>query len=162
MIMPRRWMRGVANIGCLVLVTVFLVILPSATAAASESCVERGTPYYWTHASCVEYTGQRANEYDGTARVQLLTGFDRANVERCTLYMQVKTNTFGDIFNFQPYDCTADARRGGVIAVVWHYWLGFRYGGSVTQYVWMDVLSKSGAKYYARKYNAANTFIASP
>ena len=159
--MSRRWTRSVAEIGCLLLVSVLLVALPAGTAAASESCVERGTPYYWTHASCVEYTGPRVNEYDGTARVQLLTGFTRSNVERCTLYLQVKV-TGSAVRDFEPYNCTEDARRGGVIAVIWHYGLGFQYGAAVTQYVWMDVLSKSGAKYYARNYNAALTYTASP
>jgi hypothetical protein len=140
------------------LLTVVHSMPAEASVTQAKVCRERGTPYNWTQASCVEWV---YGKLLGTAEINLGPKFSRPNVARCTLYMQLKPRTYpGPLRESVPLDCTDVIKTEPNpielpfpdVPVDWGY--GRRSGDVYQQYVWIDILSVSGAKYYSRSYYA--------
>lgn len=132
-----------------------LALAPPAAAAPNQAqyCRERGTPYNWTQASCVEW--QWDSSLVGTARITLGGAFNVANVERCTLYFQLKPRTYAGPLREQRINCTAFIKTDpNPVEYSVNWGTGRRSGDVYQQYVWMDILSVTGAQYYSRKYYA--------
>jgi hypothetical protein len=143
-----------------------LVVAMETPAAASTSCQERLTPYYWTQTSCLEYKQAPLFEPGmwGYGEVQMLTGFNRSHVKFCKAYLQLKSS-YGTLTPPEVWDCLGNAQRGGRFdfpAAAWHPWgTGRRSGDSYTQYAWMEVWTTTGGHYDGRPW-AAKVTITKP
>jgi hypothetical protein len=133
--------------------------------AWAQSCAQRGTPYNWLHESCLDFNyypdiGQYVLE--GTVQILFQPGFDHSHVDTCTLYVQLKSS-YGGAQEPRHYDCTFDARSSDTTLQLDYVWGWGRSSCDVYwQYVWMDVLSTSGKKYYARTYYAVQSATKPP
>lgn len=139
----------------------------SAAQASSVNCVVRSTPFKWLQSSCLEYYGPPLYDpgLEGYGEIYLQTGFSRPNVRQCTAYLQLTSSYIPTGSAPVSFDCTAQARAGGVFTFPhgsysgWDWGPGRYCGDTYYQYAWIVVKSYSGAVYDGRPYAAKTSVV---
>ncbi len=120
-------------------------------------CRSSNTPYHWLQESCLQWLPDAGME--GTGTFYLQTGFNRANVLKCTAYAQLVSG-YGTSTTHSE-SCTGRAKLGGYFTMADDWGFGRRSGDTYRQYTWLVVQSTSGVTYNSRPY-AARTDITVP
>ena len=161
---PSATPRALAAVLAMALAVVASTLVGGAPAAAlPTNCAGGRTSLHTTHSSCLEYqgAGSRGATMVGTAIYGFLPseGFEPSHVKKCLLYMDL-TSSYGTVHTVR-FDCTAQARQGGLGYEQTHFWGAGRASGDYYwQRVWMVITT--GVRTYSSGPEAARVGLRRP